>query len=69
MSEETELPEGESPVEPPAPQPVSEADPNYKVFAREYDEEVYAEELAEPRAGALKSIFRSTARAIKRCSE
>ena len=48
MSEETELPEGESPVEPPAPQPVSEADPNYKVFAREYDEEVHAEELAEP---------------------
>ena len=48
MSEETELPEGESPVEPPAPQPVSEADPNYIVFAREYDEEVHAEELAEP---------------------
>ena len=48
MSEETELPEGESPVEPPAPQPISEADPNYKVFAREYDEEVYADELAEP---------------------
>ena len=48
MSEETELPEGESPVEPPAPQPISEADPNYKVFAREYDEEVQAEELAEP---------------------
>jgi cobaltochelatase CobT len=48
MSEETELPEGESPVEPPAPQPISEADPNYKVFAREYDEEVHAEELAEP---------------------
>ena len=48
MSEETELPEGESPIEPPAPQPVSEADPNYKVFAKEYDEEVHAEELAEP---------------------
>ena len=37
MSEETELPEGESPIEPPAPQPISEADPNYKVFAKEYD--------------------------------
>ncbi len=48
MSEETELPEGESPIEPPAPQPVSEADPNYKVFAGEFDEEVHAEELAEP---------------------
>jgi cobaltochelatase CobT len=48
MSEETELPEGDSPIEPPAPQPVSEADPNYRVFAKEYDEEVHAEELAEP---------------------
>ena len=48
MSEETELPEGESPIEPPAPQPVSEADPNYKVFSNTYDEEVHAEELAEP---------------------
>ena len=48
MSEETELPEGESPIEPPAPQPISEADPNYKVFAKEFDEEVHAEELAEP---------------------
>ena len=48
MSEETELPEGESPIEPPAPQPISEADPNYRVFAKEYDEEVHAEELAEP---------------------
>ena len=48
MSEETELPEGESPIEPPAPQPISEADPNYKVFKSDYDEEVHAEELAEP---------------------
>ena len=48
MSEETELPEGEAPIEPPAPQPISEADPNYKVFKSDYDEEVHAEELAEP---------------------
>tara|TARA_B100001057_G_scaffold190374_1_gene191136 strand:+ start:832 stop:2709 length:1878 start_codon:yes stop_codon:yes gene_type:complete len=48
MSEETELPEGESPIEPPAPQPISEADPNYRVFSNTYDEEVHAEELAEP---------------------
>jgi cobaltochelatase CobT len=48
MSEETELPEGESPIDPPAPQPISEADPNYKVFAKNFDEEVHAEELAEP---------------------
>ena len=40
MSEETELPEGESPIDPPAPQPISEADPNYKVFAKNFDEEV-----------------------------
>jgi cobaltochelatase CobT len=48
MSEEAELPEGESPIDPPAPQPISEADPNYKVFAKNFDEEVHAEELAEP---------------------
>ena len=48
MSEETELPEGESPIDPPAPQPISEADPNYKVFVNNFDEEVHAEELAEP---------------------
>ena len=48
MSEETELPEGDSPVEPPAPQPISEADPNYRVFDKNFDEEVSAEELAEP---------------------
>ena len=47
MSEETELPEGDSPVEPPAPQPISEADPNYRVFDKNFDEEVSAEELAE----------------------
>ena len=48
MSEETELPEGDSPVEPPAPHPISEADPNYRVFDKNFDEEVSAEELAEP---------------------
>lgn len=48
MGEEAEMPEGEAPLEPPAPQPVSDADPNYKVFSVAYDEEVSAEELAEP---------------------
>ena len=47
MSEETELPEGEAPVEPPAPQPISKLTLIIS-FAREYDEEVHAEELAEP---------------------
>ena len=46
--EETDLPEGEAPLEPPPPQPVSDADPNYEVYSTEYDEEVRAEDLAEP---------------------
>ncbi|MDP2061859.1 MAG: cobaltochelatase subunit CobT [Phaeovulum sp.] len=48
MSEEAELPEPEAPPEPPAPAPHSAADPNYKVFATEFDEEIKAEELADP---------------------
>jgi cobaltochelatase CobT len=47
-AEEAEMPEGEAPLEPPAPQPASEADPNYKVFLSTFDEEIGAEELAEP---------------------
>ncbi|MEO0929547.1 MAG: cobaltochelatase subunit CobT [Pseudomonadota bacterium] len=48
MGEEAEMPEGEAPLEPPAPQPVSDADPDYRVFATDFDEEVAAEDLAEP---------------------
>lgn len=48
MGDEAELPEGEAPLEPPAPQPVSEADPEYKVYSTEHDEEITAEDLAEP---------------------
>ncbi|MFT7147075.1 MAG: cobaltochelatase CobT [Yoonia sp.] len=47
MGEEAEMPEGEAPLEPPAPQPVSDADPDYKVFSVEFDEEVSAADLAE----------------------
>ncbi|WP_026198539.1 cobaltochelatase subunit CobT [Wenxinia marina] len=47
-AEEQEMPEGEAPLEPPPPAPVSEADPDYKVFLTDYDEEVGAEDLAEP---------------------
>jgi cobaltochelatase CobT len=47
-AEETEMPEGEAPHEPPAPAPHSAADPAYKVFRTEFDEEVAAEDLAEP---------------------
>ncbi len=48
MSEEAELPDGDMPMEPPPPQPISEADPNYEVFCTDFDEEVRAEDLAEP---------------------
>jgi len=47
-AEESELPEGEAPQEPPPPAPHSEADPDYTVFSTEYDEEIAAEDLAEP---------------------
>ncbi|GAB4390070.1 cobaltochelatase subunit CobT [Albidovulum sp.] len=45
--EETELPEGEAPLEPPPPAPHSDADPNYAVYTTDFDEEIKAEELAE----------------------
>jgi len=48
MGEETEMPDGEAPLEPPQPQPISDADPDYRVFTTKYDEEVGAEDLAEP---------------------
>jgi len=48
MGDEAEMPEGEAPLEPPAPQPVSDADPNYLVYLAEHDEEIGAEDLAEP---------------------
>ena len=48
MGEEAEMPEGEAPLEPPAPAPWSDADPNYEVYRTDFDEEIGAEELAEP---------------------
>ncbi|MCE8545528.1 cobaltochelatase subunit CobT [Ruegeria pomeroyi] len=48
LAEETEMPDGEAPLEPPPPPPASEADPNYKVYLDSHDEEIAAEELAEP---------------------
>jgi cobaltochelatase CobT len=48
LTEEAELPEGDAPPEPPPPAPHSEADPDYKVFTTAFDEEVRAEDLAEP---------------------
>ena len=48
MAEEADMPEGEAPMEPPAPQPISDADPNYIVYSTDHDEEIGAEDLAEP---------------------
>ena len=48
MGDEAEMPEGEAPLEPPQPQPISDADPNYQVYDTQFDEEVRAEDLAEP---------------------
>ena len=46
-AQEAEAPEGEPPLDPPVA-PVSDADPNYAVFTTQFDEEVLAEDLAEP---------------------
>ncbi len=48
QGDETELPEGESPLDPPPSAPYSDADPNYTVYNTAFDEEIRAEELAEP---------------------
>ncbi|MEP2532770.1 cobaltochelatase subunit CobT [Shimia sp.] len=48
MGEEAEMPEGEAPLDPPPPPPFSEADPDYNVFDPRNDEEIAAEDLAEP---------------------
>ena len=46
--EEAEMPEADDATEPPQPQPVSDADPNYTVYAASHDEIVGAADLAEP---------------------
>jgi len=46
--DEAELPEADMPPEPPMLPPPSEADPNYTVFDDAHDEEIRAEDLAEP---------------------
>ena len=48
QGDEAELPEGEAPLDPPPPAPHSDADPNYVVYATAFDEEIRAEDLAEP---------------------
>ena len=48
QGDESELPDGEAEMEPPPPMPVSEADPDYTVYTTDFDEEIRAEELADP---------------------
>ncbi|WP_187428730.1 Aerobic cobaltochelatase subunit CobT [Roseobacter fucihabitans] len=48
MGEEAEMPDGEAPMEPPAPPQASDADPNYLVYLSDHDEEIGAEDLADP---------------------
>ncbi|MCH2075297.1 MAG: cobaltochelatase subunit CobT [Rhodobacteraceae bacterium] len=48
MAEEAEMPDGDAPLEPPCPPPHSEADPDYTVYETKNDEEIRAEDLAEP---------------------
>ncbi len=48
MGDEAEMPDGEAPLEPPPPAPASEADPDYLVYLTDHDEEIRAEDLAEP---------------------
>ena len=48
LGDETEMPDAEAPLVQPAPPPDSEADPDYKVYLNTHDEEIAAEDLAEP---------------------
>jgi cobaltochelatase CobT len=47
-AEEAEMPQPDAPPEPPPPAPHSDADPNYKAYVTAFDEEIRAEDLAEP---------------------
>ena len=46
--EESEMPDGDQSLDPPPTTQYSDADPNYKVYNTNFDEEILAEELAEP---------------------
>ncbi len=48
MADETEIEDGDPPDEPPAPPAHSDADPLYRAFTTDFDEEIRAEELADP---------------------
>ncbi|MDX5356798.1 MAG: cobaltochelatase subunit CobT [Rhodobacterales bacterium] len=46
--EEADNPAPDAPPEPPPPPALSDADPNYRAFTLQFDEEIRAEDLAEP---------------------
>ncbi|MGV6839405.1 MAG: cobaltochelatase subunit CobT [Planktomarina sp.] len=48
MGDEIELPDGEAPLDPPQPQAISDADPDYKAYTTEWDKILPAEDLAMP---------------------
>ncbi|WP_439103566.1 cobaltochelatase subunit CobT [Celeribacter marinus] len=48
FNEEVEMPDDEADIDPPQPAPISDADPNYVVYSTANDEEIRAEDLAEP---------------------
>ncbi len=48
LADETEIEDGDPPDEPPAPAPHSDADPLYRAFTTDFDEEIRAEDLADP---------------------
>ena len=48
FDEEAEMPDSDAPLEPPPPAPHSNDDPNYAIYTTDFDEEIKAEELAEP---------------------
>ena len=81
MGEEAEMPEGEAPLEPPAPQPVSDADPNYMVYLHRHDEEIrrrgsgrtgelerlraYLDQQLEPLKGAVSRLANKLQRRLQ----
>jgi len=46
--DESEMPEGEAPLDPPTPAPHSDADPLYAAYRTDFDEIIAAADLAEP---------------------
>ncbi|MFV0245297.1 MAG: cobaltochelatase subunit CobT [Qingshengfaniella sp.] len=48
LTEDGEIPDSDMPLDPPPHAPASDADPNYKIYNDQFDEEIRAEDLAEP---------------------